>query len=132
MDVIYTYPGIEYSVESIVDFQSESDWWKDSLFHFYPQIDKIAFASLSEQKKRCYLHDMLHELCLENNLLDEIRKKASSYYDRWKLFKVQIEDAFSDAFQYDVKGILNNVVGNISFNPISPRYLETSTFDVFT
>jgi hypothetical protein len=129
MDLTYKYPGIEYSVNSIMLF--ENDPWIDSIFHFYPQIDKAKFDCLSSSCKTKYLHDVLQEHCNKDGAVNEIDKKLIKYNDHWKLHKNQIEAALSDAFQCGVTDILNDMVGNVTFNPICPRFLNIKTFDVF-
>ena len=42
MDLIYKYPGKEYSINSILEFQrdEQSAFWSEPLFHFFPNIDR--------------------------------------------------------------------------------------------
>jgi hypothetical protein len=90
------------------------------LFHFYPRLDRAKFS-------KEHLRDVL--LTLYNK--DEMSDKVIKYNEHWKLYRNQVEDAFSDAFQRDVSGMFNDITGNITFNPICPRYLERKSFDVF-
>ena len=42
MHVLYKNPGFEYSVDSIMEFLNPEDgpFWIDSLFYFYPNLNK--------------------------------------------------------------------------------------------
>lgn len=129
MDLSYIFPGVDYSVDSILLFQDDGQWW-DVLFYFYPQINRDKFDSLPTSQQKTYLRDILQKH-YNDNAKSEIDNKVVKYNAHWKLHKNQIEDAFYDAFQCDIKDIFNDVVGNITFNPICPRFLSTRTFDVF-
>ncbi|MCL2854093.1 MAG: hypothetical protein FWE21_00580 [Defluviitaleaceae bacterium] len=133
MDCKFVYPGPEYSVNSIMLFENHT--WMDSIFHFYPQVDKAKFTLLPTYDKKGYLRDMctdmLQKLCREGEVEREIFDKLIKYNEHWQLHKNQIEDAFSEAFQLNTTKILSNMVGNVTFNPICPRFLSTNSFDVF-
>jgi len=131
MEITYIFPGIDYSVDSILLFQDNKGSWGDSLFYFYPQIDKEKLNALPTMQKKRYLRDVLQELYNKDEVKNEIAEKLLKYRNRWMTHKNQIEDAFSDAFQCDIKIIFNDVAGNITFNPICPRFLKTNTFDIF-
>jgi hypothetical protein len=129
MELVFEFPGVEYSVDSILLFQDDK-WW-DSVFHFYPEIDRMTLDSLTVCGKRDYLSSYFQEFYNKVDVKNEITDKLITYNNYWKLHKKQIEDAFSEAFQYDVQGDFNDVIGNITFNPICPRFLSTRKFDVF-
>lgn len=46
-------PGIDYMIESVMDFQTNdtTEFWAEPLYHFYPQLDREYAASLSLEKK---------------------------------------------------------------------------------
>ena len=131
MDITHEFPGIKYCVESILEFHEESYWWREAFFHFYPQVDKERFDSLSAQQRAEYLHDVLDEFCNKDDVKSSIESKIIKYQSHWSLHKNQIEDAFSKAFRCDTKNMFNNMVYNISFNPVSPRYLNSNSYDIF-
>ena len=47
MDIRYTDPGFDYSIDSIFLFQTEDEtpFWTDSLYYFYPQLDRARTAA---------------------------------------------------------------------------------------
>lgn len=130
MDLRYKNPGFQYSIDSIMLFQNEenSEWWRESLFYFYPQIDRNRLDSLPANEKHEYLEDMLREVY--NREESEISFRTIKYNEHWNIHKAQIEEAFSEAFGLDCHSILNNIVGNVTLNPICPRFLDTCSFDV--
>ena len=54
-----------------------------------------------------------------------------AYSEHWNLYKANITQAFSGAFGVDCLEMFNDLVCNISLNPVSPRYLREHSFDVF-
>ena len=44
---------------------------------------------------------------------------------------MQIEDALTDAFGLDTSSIFNDLTGNVTLNPICPRFLKEHYFDIF-
>lgn len=128
MKITYKNPGFEYSLDSISMFQSEEEtsFWTDSLFYFYPQLEK---EKLIGKNKKQYLSETLFNIYEETK--DEIEEKVSTYNKHFLEHKEQIEDALSQAFQVDSRSLFNDLTGNITLNPICPRYLEEHCFDVF-
>ena len=108
MNIKFINPGFDYSIKSIMLFQNEDteNWWRDVLFHFYPQFDRKAFNLLGQEWRHIYLRDNLQKL-------------------------KEIEVAFSDTFKLDCHNRFNNIIGNITLNPICPRFLDTCKFDIF-
>ena len=131
MDLIFKDPGFQYSISMIMEFQGEdmSDWWSESLFYFYPSLDQAHFKTLTVEEKRAYLTSKLQSVFKEQR--NEITQKLQEYQDHWDHNKDVIEAAFHDAFQIDVTALCNDMKGNISLNPICPRFLDTHVFDIF-
>lgn len=42
MDITFTNPGVDSMIHQIMEFQKEGEtaFWCDSLYHFFPQLDK--------------------------------------------------------------------------------------------
>jgi len=131
MDLSFIFPGIPYSVDSILLFENDEYGLFDSLFHFYPQLSKEAILPLPAEDKRTYLLDFFHSYYEKENVKNGISEKVITYSNHWQHHKKQVEDALSDAFKCGVDSNFNAIVGNITFNPICPRFLDTCTFDVF-
>ena len=131
MDLIYKYPGKEYSINSILEFQrdEQSAFWSEPLFHFFPNIDRELFKSFNYSQRVNYLNEFFNKFSMENE--PHINEKIIKYNEIWKLYKSQIVDALEEAFEINLDNVFNNMVVYISFNPISPRYLDNDSFDVF-
>ena len=89
----------------------------------YPQIDKneLVKRNLNERKKYIYesLYDVYHKM-----LKDEIDKKINNYNLYFLKHKEQIEDALSEAFDINTRTVFNDLTGNITINPVGPRFLK--------
>ncbi len=131
MNVRYSNPGIDNMIESILAFQAdeEAPYWFESLYYFYPQIDKAYARNLPLTDRNDYIEQKIRETY--NDLEDEINHKAELYNDHWRNNKKQIEEALSDAFEIDCALLFNDLKCNVSLNPISPRFLLDNSFEVF-
>lgn len=131
MELHFCDPGLDYSLDIIMEFQQSdlSGWWKQPLFHFYPQIDRTKFDRLDASSQRLYLRQELQHIY--EAAKPEICCKLGLYAAHWQKYKPQIEDAFSEAFQADSRGLFSDMTANITLNPTCPRYLDTHSFDLF-
>ncbi|MCL2592675.1 MAG: hypothetical protein FWD82_04845 [Defluviitaleaceae bacterium] len=131
MKITFKNLGFSYSIDSIMMFQNQelSNFWMSSLFHFFPSLDREKLSSLDALEKKEYLTSTLK--LIYDELEPEFAEKIVKYNDYFNLHKSQIEDAFSDAFGIDCKNNFNDIVGNITLNPICPRFLDKREFDIF-
>lgn len=131
MLITYRNPGFEYSINSILLFQQDgtAPFWSDALIHFYPHISRERLAALSSDEKKEYLSRELRNVW--NELIGELESKVEAYNAHFAKHHRQIEDALSKAFSIDTSAVFNDLVGNISLNPICPRFLEERYFDIF-
>ena len=84
---------------------------------------------MAQEQRKDYLTDFFSRFASENASL--IQTKLEKYNERWQLYRAQIVDALQEAFDIDLAPLFNDIRSYITFNPISPRYLENYTFDVF-
>lgn len=131
MHIEFVNPGFEYMLNSIMEFQKDevSSFWNDSLFYFFKELDKEHAYSLSLERRREYFEEKLLEIYKANDSL--LEEKVQAYSEHWNEHKEEIIQAFSDAFEVDCSVLFNDLVCNISLNPVSPRYLKEHAFDVF-
>lgn len=131
MELQVINPGINYMIERIMEFQTDdtTDFWTAPLYHFYPQLDREYATSLSLEDKKQYIGQILRQVYIDQQAI--IDEKIIQYTNHWEQHKGQIVAALSDAFGIDCNSILNDMVCNISMNPICPRFLETHSFDIF-
>lgn len=131
MDIKFVNPGFKYMLDSIMEFQKDdsSTFWNDSLFYFFKELDKEYAYGLSKEERRKYFEEKLFKVYEANEVL--LEEKLQAYSKHWNLHKIGITQAFSDAFGIDCSEQFNDLVCNISLNPVSPRYLKDRSFDVF-
>lgn len=81
MKLEYKNPTLEYSIESIMQFHdgTQSEYWTETLFYFYPQIDKTMFQNIEVDKRKEYLRDILSKVILTTDL----DKKITEYQTYW-------------------------------------------------
>lgn len=132
MKLLYKDPGYKYSAESISEFIKQDEFWSEPIFHFFPELLKFkgSFDKSSDNK------DIVEEILgtvveLHKSREKEIQSKVISYQENWNRYEKLINERFSSIFQFDTDEIFNNLVCNITLNPISPRYLKDHVFDVF-
>lgn len=132
MNLLYKNPGYQHSIDSILLFQTDDQtpYWSDPLLYFYPQLDKQELARRDSASRRQYISDTLFDL-YHKELQQEIDQKVTAYNARFAKYKDQIEDALSEAFDLDTRSVFNDLVGNITLNPVGPRFLKERYFDVF-
>ncbi len=131
MKVTYLNPGFEHSIYSILLFQTDdtTPFWSDALPYFYPQVNKETLNSLPPGERKEYLAGVLKPVW--HDLTDEINGKVESYNSHFAGYRDQIEDALSDAFEFDTRTVFNDLTGCISLNPVCPHFLKERYFDIF-
>ncbi len=131
MKITYRNPGFEHSVDSILLFGEDktTPFWSDALFYFYPQISRERLSGLPPEGRKEYLVKTLKTVW--NDVADELNSKVDLYNSHFARYHDQIEDALSDAFETDTGIIFNDLTGNITLNPVCPRFLKERYFDVF-
>lgn len=131
MKLTWQEPGFEYSIQSIMQFQTEelNNYWIDSLYYFYPDLNKNYAMSLKDEERSLYVRGVIEKVYLQDKHL--LEEKVSSYQRYWEKYEEQVTEAFSEAFDLDCKNRFEDITGKITLNPIAPRYLEEHSFDVF-
>lgn len=131
MELKFTNPGIDYMINSIIEFQKDDQtpFWSDSLYYFYKGLDKEYAKTLEFQDRKNYIEKVLRETYEE--LEETINNKIVVYSKHWETHKPKIEAALSDAFKVDCKALFNDMVCKVSMNPVSPRFLQENSFEVF-
>lgn len=132
MKLTYRDPGYEYSARSIAEFIKQDESRTASIFHFLPELSKFKGLFSRDTDNRDIVEEILDTIAvLYKSNEQSIKGKVISYQEHWDQHEKLVNDRFSSIFQYDTKGIFNNLVCNITLNPISPRYLKEGVFDVF-
>lgn len=129
MKLVYKNPSLEYSIDSILLFHqgAQSDFWTEPLYIEFPQIDKNKFNMLTRHNKREYLREILGGILETNETIEKIIR----YQNYWDANVINIQEALEDTFGLQLSDKFNHMVGNITLNPICPRFLESNTFDIY-
>ena len=132
MKISYKNPGFEHSVDSIMLFQTDEQtpYWSDALLYFYPQVDPRELENLRGEARKEYISDCLKGV-YHQTIKPEMDGKVNAYNLYFRQHKSQIEDALSEAFALDTRTIFNDISGNLTMNPVGPRFLREHSFDVF-
>ncbi len=131
MELTWKETGFDYSIKSILQFAQEesNDFWMEPICFFYPQLKQETLVSLKEEQRAAYIQDVLAGVYEQNRTL--LAEKRAAYQAHWDEHKKQITEAFSEAFDFNCEECFNDMTGNITLNPIAPRYLKEQSFDVF-
>lgn len=131
MNVQFINPGKQAMIESIMLFQTDEEtaYWSDSIFYFYPSINKELFHSLTFEEKKKYITEEFAKIYSEQEKV--LNEKVDAYNKHWNKYQNQIEEALSEAFQLDLKPLFNDLRAEICLNPISPRFLKEGYFQIF-
>lgn len=131
MNLTWVQTPIEDDIEFVL-FILNSDmgnWWKKRLFEKYPEIDVCHYDTLTGAERDKYIADKFHEIAPSRAAI--ITEKIQAQNEYWTRNNKQMNDAFTDAFGRDVTDVLNNITGRIGLDPICPRNIAQSSFDVF-
>lgn len=131
MELTFLNPGVEAMLESILEFQTETEtpFWSEPLYHFYPRLDRAYAAALPFPERKRYLEQTLKTVYAE--LESTINEKAALYSGYWERCRGQITAALSDAFEIDCGRLFPDLRCHIGMNPIQPRYLKEQYFEIF-
>ena len=132
LKIAYRNPGFEHSIDSIMLFETDDQtpYWSDALLYFYPQVKKQELARRNLAERRAYVHEMLYDQYYRE-IKTEIDEKVDAYNLHFMNHREQIEAALSEAFELDARSVFNDLVGNMTMNPVGPRFLKARCFDIF-
>lgn len=131
MQITFQNPGLSYSVDSILLFQTEETgaWWRDALYQFYPQLNRERMERAAGPEREAYLREVLSGVY--EQLVPELAEKTEAYQTYWNENRREIEEALGDIFQIPLAERYQNIRAVITLNPICPRFLAEQKFDVF-
>lgn len=131
MNLTFSYPGAAHSVRCILHFTADGQtaFWRDPIFHFFPQLDRGKYLSLPQEQREERLMDFFNGFEEENRSL--LEKKVEDYNAHWQRHRGEAVGALEDAFRLKLEGRFEDMRGLLSFCPICPRELADRSFDVF-
>jgi len=127
----YKAATLAHSVDLIHCFLNpyKNEWdWSNIIYNQYPELrEKIAGIKKVSDRKTVELA-FFKEL-IESNKID-LAAKAKIFQSSWNKVGVSVFAALANIVETDWQGI-TEVVASVSLNPINPRFIESSTFDIF-
>jgi hypothetical protein len=132
MKLLYKDPGYKYSAESIAEFIKQGEFWSEPIFYFLPELIKFKGVFGKSNDNKYIVKEISGTVAkLYESREKEIQNKVISYQEHWNCHEKLINESFSSIFEFDTGETFNDLVCNITLNPISPRYLKKNIFDVF-
>ena len=131
MDLTFAYHGADYHLEELLEFLREDQpaFWSEPFFYCYPEIDRAAFYALPAADRLQWLRGYFARFEEENAAL--LQAKVRDYNLWWQTNRSQVTAALEDAFGTPLADRFNDLRAAVTFNPVSPRFLCSHSFDVF-
>ena len=106
------------------------EWWRKQLFNAYPDLSYEYTKSVSKSKRFDYItSQMKFQAEKRQPIIDNSIKMFRKSWDA--LVADRLDVAYSQAFDNDCSGILNDMTANVGLNPICPRDVRHHCFDVY-
>lgn len=131
MDLYIKIMNKKDTITSILEFQTDkvSDYWRNQLFNMYPFLDKEKCLNLIWEERKQYITSKLSTYYDRIKL--NLQNKFEASQSTWLENKEIVNTIYSKVFGIDCFSILNNIIAEISLNPICPRNLRNNSFSFF-
>lgn len=118
------------TISSILDFQTDdtSAYWRRALFKAYPFLNEEKCLNMTWNERKEYLTIELSKLY--NKLEINLQNKCAISQKIWNEKKEQINQIYTGVFGIDCNNLFNNMVAEVSLNPICPRNPKHQRFSV--
>lgn len=119
------------TISSILMFQTNdtSLYWREPLFRVYPFLDKDKGLNASWRDRKKYLAAELSQYYIQ--IKDELQKKVDTFNAHWLNNQENIIKIFTDVFNINCYNLFNDMLAEVSLNPICPRDINKNSFTVF-
>jgi len=132
MRLTWKQKDFEKDIDFILFHQKDGTpvWWHKKLFEVYPDLDYDYCwnSGIAEEERFNYITEQMKIQAQKRS--DDIAKSIYMFEKAWENVSDKLNNAYSNAFDNDCSDILNDMVAEISLNPICPRDIETHTFDI--
>ena len=131
MDLSVRIMKKENTIDSVLRFQTDetAQYRRKILFKVYPFLDEEKCSNLQWNDKKQYLTAELS--AYYGKIKPDLQNKLEKSQKVWSENKKAVNDVYSKVFGINCFDILNNMVAEISLNPICPRTLKSSSFSFF-
>ena len=130
MQLTWRQKDFESDLDFILFHQKDGTpvWWQKQLFKAYPDLNYEYAKSLSEEKRFEYITGQMKIQSQKRQPV--IDASLKEFRKNWDSLSSKAENAFTQAFNNDCSGILNDMVAEVGLNLICPRDIEAHTFDI--
>ncbi len=131
MELIWQQKDFYADIDFILFHQKDGTpaWWQKQLFKAYPDLNYEYAISLPEEKRFEYITDQMKIQVQKRQPI--IENSINIFSAEWKKIADKLNEVYSNAFDNDCGGVLNDMVAEVSLNPICPRYIETHSFNIY-
>ena len=131
MQLTWKQKDFEKDIDFILFHQKDGTpvWWQKQLFKAYPDLNYEYAKSLSEEKRFEYITGQMKIQAEKRKTI--IDNSINMFSAEWKKIADKLNNAYSSAFDNDCSDILNDMVAEVSLNPICPRDIETHSFNIY-
>lgn len=131
MKLTWKQKDFEKDIDFILFHQKDGTpvWWQKQLFNVYPDLNYEYAKSLPEEKRFEYITGQMKIQSEKRKPI--IDNSINEFSKKWHSLSSKAENAFTQAFNSDCSGILNDMVAEVGLNPICPRDIESHTFDIY-
>lgn len=116
-------------LEGVLRADRTSAFCAETLFQFYPQLDRARLASLDSAGRREYLDDTIGGYYRRNER--SLGDAASRWQLYWDTRADAITAAFEESFDMELDRRLRRVTCSITLDPSCPHDTAGRTFDLF-
>ncbi len=131
MDLFVKIMSKSDTLSSVLQFQTDdvSSYWREALFNAYPFLDKEKCSLLAWKDRKQYLTSELSKFY--DKIKMNLQKKCILSQQTWNEKKENINHIYTKVFDINCYNLFNNMVAEISLNPICPRNIKQHSYSVF-
>lgn len=134
MKLTFRLPTFEYMLDTICAPAQEGTkhsggFYPDTLFQFYPCLDKRELQSMDEAARREYLGEVLGDVYRAGER--QLGDTAAQWQVYWDRNSGGVCAAFEEIFDMPLERELRRLTCNITLDPRCPHDLERRSFDIF-
>lgn len=133
MKLIWQQKDFDSDIDFILFHQKNGTpvWWRKQLFNAYPDLDYDYCwnSGISEEERFNYITEQMKIQAQKRS--NDIARSIDMFEKAWENAADKLNDAYSNAFDNDCSDILNDMVAEVSLNPICPRDIETHRFNMY-
>jgi hypothetical protein len=128
----YRASTLDQSVGSIHGFLNpyKNEWdWSDIIYKSYPDLEPLIKAIKKVSDRKQIEEDYFKKFVTDNRI--NLKDIAGIFQASWDKNGKEIFEILAEIVEIDWAEIPSEIVASVSLNPINPRFIKSSTFDIF-